>query len=81
MCPCLYTLCCFFLGKRQYEVYMNLSVHPAPDTGIQRHIVLRPPEDNREMFHTMKLFQTKAINLGMTSALTRGECLSMSPGI
>ena len=59
-------------GKRQHEISMNLSVHPAPGTDVQQHIVIKPTEANPELSQTITRHQIKAINLGMISALTRG---------
>ena len=61
-----------FTGDKQNSVAISLSVHPAPGAGVQERIVFEPSQENRELPTRIRRYQTKAINRGLASALTRG---------
>ena len=68
-----------FTGNKKNSVTMSLSVHPAPGAGVQRNIVFEPSKENQDLPNKIRRYQTKAINRGLTSALTSGWFYVFNP--
>ena len=60
------------LGDRHHQVKMKISVHPDPQTSEFKHVTLVSSRD--ENMDHIKKHQLKAIESGIQSGMSNGEC-------